>query len=51
MKQAYIFELAVFAITLGMFAQNDVRTVNAIRTILNAVGVKLRRRFTLEILN
>ena len=50
-KQITIFELRAHPDDLGELIGRQGRTVNAIRTILNAAGVKLRRRFTLEILD
>ena len=45
-----MFELRVHKSDLGKVIGRQGRTVRAIRTILNAVGMKLRKRFTLEIL-
>jgi uncharacterized protein len=45
-----VFELRVHASDLGKVIGQG-RTARAIRTILDAVGMKLRRRFTLEILD
>ena len=45
-----VFELRVHTSDLGKVIGRQGRTAQAIRTILNAAGVKLRKRFTLEIL-
>ena len=45
-----VFELRVHKSDLGKVIGRQGRTAQAIRTILNAAGVKLRKRFTLEIL-
>jgi predicted RNA-binding protein YlqC (UPF0109 family) len=45
-----VFELRVHASDLGKVIGRHGRTAKAIRTILGAVGVKQRKRFTLEIL-
>ena len=45
-----VFELRVHKSDLGKVIGRRGRTAEAIRTILNAVGMKLRKRFTLEIL-
>ena len=45
-----VFELRVHHSDLGKVIGRQGRIVQAIRTILNAVGMKLRKRFTLEIL-
>ena len=45
-----VFELRVHKSDLGKVIGRQGRTARAIRTILNAAGVKLRKRFTLEIL-
>ena len=50
-EQVTVFELRVHASDLGKVIGRQGRTVRAIRTILNAVGMKLRKRFTLEILD
>ena len=44
-----MFELRVHTSDLGKVGRQG-RTAQAIRTILSAVGMKLRKRFTLEIL-
>ena len=46
-----MFELRVHASDLGKVIGRQGRTAQAIRTILGAVGMKLRKRFTLEILD
>jgi predicted RNA-binding protein YlqC (UPF0109 family) len=48
-EQVTVFELRVHASDLGKVIGRQGRTAEAIRTILNAVGRKLRKRFTLEI--
>ena len=45
-----VFELRVHTSDLGKVIGRQGRTAQAIRTILNAAGVKLRKHFTLEIL-
>jgi len=49
-EQIAVFELRVHKSDLGKVIGREGRTANAIRTILNGVGMKLRKRFTLEIL-
>ena len=49
-EQVTVFELRVHASDLGQVIGRQGRTADAIRTILSAVGMKLRKRFTLEIL-
>jgi hypothetical protein len=49
-NQITVFELRTHPEDLGELIGRKGRTVNAIRTILNAVGAKLRKRFVLEIL-
>ena len=49
--QVTVFELRVQKGDLGQVIGRQGRTAKAIRTILNAVGMKLRKRFTLEILD
>lgn len=49
-EQVTVFELRVHPSDLGIAIGRKGRTAQAIRTILNAVGMKLRKRFTLEIL-
>jgi uncharacterized protein len=49
-EQVTVFELRVQKGDLGQVIGRQGRTAKAIRTILSAVGAKLRKRFTLEIL-
>jgi predicted RNA-binding protein YlqC (UPF0109 family) len=49
-EQVTVFELRVHKSDLGKVIGRQGRTAKAIRTILSAVGMKLRKRFTLEIL-
>jgi predicted RNA-binding protein YlqC (UPF0109 family) len=49
-EQVTVFELRVHPSDVGKVIGRQGRTAQAIRTILIAVGVKLRKRFTLEIL-
>jgi hypothetical protein len=49
-EEVTIFELRVDPSDLGKVIGRQGRNVNAIRTILSAVGMKLRKRFMLEIL-
>ena len=49
-EQVTVFELRVHKSDLGQVIGRQGRTAKAIRTILSAVGMKLRKRFTLEIL-
>jgi uncharacterized protein len=49
-EQLTVFELRVHANDLGTVIGRQGRTAQAIRTILSAAGMKLRKRFTLEIL-
>ena len=49
-EQVTMFELRVHKSDLGQVIGRQGRTAKAIRTILTAVGMKLRKRFTLEIL-
>jgi hypothetical protein len=49
-EQVTVFELRVAPSDLGKVIGRQGRTARAIRTILSAVGMKLRKRFTLEIL-
>jgi predicted RNA-binding protein YlqC (UPF0109 family) len=49
-EQLTVFELRVHTSDLGKVIGRQGRTAQAIRTILSAVGMKLRKRFTLEIL-
>ena len=50
-EQVTLFELRVHKDDLGKVIGRQGRTARAIRTILNAVGMKPRKRFTLEILD
>jgi predicted RNA-binding protein YlqC (UPF0109 family) len=50
-EQVTVFELRVHASDLGKVIGRQGRTAQAIRTILGAVGMKLRKRFALEILD
>jgi predicted RNA-binding protein YlqC (UPF0109 family) len=50
-EQITVFELRVHASDLGILIGRQGRNAEAIRTILNGVGMKLRKRFTLEILD
>jgi predicted RNA-binding protein YlqC (UPF0109 family) len=49
-EQVTVFELRVAPSDLGKVIGRQGRTARAIRTILSAVGMKLRKRFTVEIL-
>ena len=49
-EQATVFELRVDPSDLGKVIGRQGRIAQAIRTILSAAGMKLRKRFTLEIL-
>ena len=49
-EQITILELRVHQTDLGKVIGKQGRTARAIRTILGAAGMKLRRRYTLEIL-
>ena len=49
-EQATVYELKVAASDIGKVIGKQGRTARSIRTLLGAVGVKLNRRFTLEIL-
>jgi predicted RNA-binding protein YlqC (UPF0109 family) len=49
-ERVTVFELRVHAGDLGKVIGRQGRIAQAIRTILSAVGMKLRKRFTLEIL-
>jgi hypothetical protein len=48
--QATVLELRVAAGDLGKVIGKQGRTARAIRTVLNASGTKLKKRFVLEIL-
>ena len=50
-EKVTVFELRVHPSDLGKIIGRQGRTARAIRTILSAVGMKLRKRFTLEILD
>jgi predicted RNA-binding protein YlqC (UPF0109 family) len=49
-EQTTVLELRVAASDLGKVIGKQGRTARAIRTLLGASGMKLNRRFTLEIL-
>ena len=49
-EQSTVLELKVAPSDLGKVIGKQGRTARSIRTILGAAGMKLRRRFTLEIL-
>ncbi len=49
-EQVTVLELRVDPTDLGKVIGKQGRTARAIRTILGAAGMKLRKRFTLEIL-
>ena len=49
-EQVTVLELKVAPSDLGKVIGNQGRTARSIRTILGAAGMKLNRRFTLEIL-
>ncbi len=49
-EQATVYELKVAASDVGKVIGKQGRTARSIRTLLGAVGVKLNRRFSLEIL-
>jgi predicted RNA-binding protein YlqC (UPF0109 family) len=48
--QVTVLELRVHAEDLGKVIGRQGRTAKAIRTVLTAAGTKVRKRFTLEIL-
>jgi predicted RNA-binding protein YlqC (UPF0109 family) len=48
--QVTVVELRVHADDLGKVIGRQGRTAKAIRTVLSAAGTKIRKRFTLEIL-
>jgi hypothetical protein len=50
-EQVTVFELRVRSSDLGKVIGRQGRTADAIRTILSAVGMKLRKHFRLEILD
>lgn len=49
-EQTTVLELKVHATDLGKVIGKQGRTARAIRTLLGATGMKLNRRFNLEIL-
>ena len=49
-EQTTVLELRVAAGDLGKVIGKQGRTARSIRTLLGAAGMKLNRRFTLEIL-
>lgn len=49
-EQVIVLELRVAQSDLGKVIGKQGRTARSIRTILSAAGMKLRKRFTLEIL-
>ena len=49
-EQATVLELRVAATDLGKVIGKQGRTARSIRTLLGAAGMKLNRRFSLEIL-
>jgi hypothetical protein len=49
-EQVTVLELRVDTSDLGKVIGKQGRTARSIRTILNAAGMKLKKRFTLEIL-
>ena len=49
-EQAVMLELRVAPSDLGKVIGKQGRTARSLRTILNAAGMKLHKRFTLEIL-
>lgn len=49
-EQVTVLELRVAPSDLGKVIGKQGRTARAIRTLLSAAGMKLRKRFTLEIL-
>ena len=49
-QQVTVFELRVAQGDLGKVIGKQGRTARSIRTILGAAGMKLKKRFTLEIL-
>jgi uncharacterized protein len=49
-EQVTVLELRVAPTDLGKIIGKQGRTARSIRTILGAAGMKLRKRFTLEIL-
>jgi len=49
-EQVTVLELHVHPSDLGKVIGKQGRTARSIRTILNAAGMKLKKRFTMEIL-
>jgi predicted RNA-binding protein YlqC (UPF0109 family) len=49
-EQVTVFELRVHPTDLGKVIGRQGRTAKSIRTILGAAGMKLKKRYTLEIL-
>ena len=49
-EQTTVFELRVAQSDLGKVIGKQGRTARAVRTLLGAAGMKLRKRFVLEIL-
>ena len=49
-EQTIVLELRVAPTDLGKVIGRQGRTARSLRTILNAAGMKLHKRFTLEIL-
>jgi predicted RNA-binding protein YlqC (UPF0109 family) len=49
-EQVTVFELRVHPEDLGKVIGRQGRTAKSIRTLLGAAGMKLKKRFTLEIL-
>ena len=49
-EQITILELRVHPSDLGKVIGKQGRTARSVRTILNAAGMKLKKRFTLEII-
>ena len=49
-EQTTVFELRVAQSDIGKVIGKEGRTAQSIRTILSAAGMKLKKRFTLEIL-
>jgi len=49
-EQTTVLELKVAQLDLGKVIGKQGRTARAIRTLLGAAGMKLRKRFVLEIL-
>jgi len=49
-EQVTVLELRVHPTDLGKVIGMQGRTARSVRTILNAAGMKLKKRFTLEIL-